>query len=200
MKPAEPELTQFYSSRAYWRNVQEETLRFKKAVRLANILPNARVLDIGCRHGRLKEFVKVTIDYHGIDIAPEFAGENVTIADVSQGIDFPENSFGYVFCLEVIEHLKNPYFVLAEIRRVLKSDGYLVVSLPNPYHFKEIIWNILRMQDRQGHIFSFTRQITYRLLEFVGFEVIKTRGTYLFDSIGCNNLMTRSFIYLAQKK
>ena len=199
MTPPEQELTRFYSSRAAWRNTKEETLRFKKAVKLAGIPAGARILDIGCRFCQLREFIPVPVEYDGIDIAPEFKRDRVQIADVSAGIGRPDERFDYVFCLEVIEHLKNPYFVLEEIRRVLKPGGSLIVSLPNPYHFKEIIWNLLGIKDRQGHIFSFTRQITYRLLEFAGFKVGRTCGTYIFDSIGTDSILTRSFIYRAQK-
>lgn len=37
-----------------------------------------------------------------------------------------------MFAFEVLEHLANPQFALEEIRRVLRPDGVLVVTTPNP--------------------------------------------------------------------
>src|SRR2546425_4455693 len=44
-----------------------------------------------------------------------------------------------------------------------------MVSVPNPYHVKEIIWNLFRVPDRQGHIYSWTRQTISCLGEMNGF-------------------------------
>ena len=190
---------EFYEKRSSWRNPREEKLRFKKATKLAKVPPKARVLDIGCRDGSLRNYLDQSVVYYGIDIAPQFKGENITIQDINEGTNFESDFFDYIFCIEVLEHLKNPFFVMKEIYRVLKPEGILILSVPNPYHFKEIIWNLFKIKDKQGHIFGWTRQNMERLADFCGFRLMETSGTYLFPPIGCNSIMTRSFIYKFQK-
>lgn len=190
---------EFYQKRSSWRSSKEENFRLKKVTRLADVSMDSKVLDVGCRDGLLKDHLDKSVAYHGIDIVNGFKREDITIQDITRGTDFKRGFFDYVFCVDVLEHLTSPFFVLREIRRILRLDGILVLSVPNPYHFKEIVWNLLKIKDRQGHIFSWTKQTMQRLAEFCGFQLLDISGTYLIPGIGCNNIMTRSVIYKFQK-
>ena len=193
--PASRELTAFCTARTAWRSPGEERMRFRKAARLARVPTGAAVLDIGARDGGLRGFLPPGVKYQGIDIAPEFAGPDVLIQDISNGIPFPDGAYDFVFCIEVLEHVPNPYGTLGEIHRVLKPGGVLVLSVPNPYHLKEIIWNVLRIPDRQGHIYGWTRQTMTKLGEMNGFRLERTGGTYLHPPIPMWALLARSIVY-----
>jgi SAM-dependent methyltransferase len=41
-----------------------------------------------------------------------------------------DNAFDCVVCLEVLEHTLNPFDAVKELRRILKDEGYLLVSAP----------------------------------------------------------------------
>jgi SAM-dependent methyltransferase len=194
---AAPDLTEFYRDRRAWRSAGEERMRFAKAAKLARI-PAGRetaVLDVGARDGGLKRFLPPTVRYQGVDITPEFASPDVRINDISQGLPFPDGSFDYAFCIEVLEHVLNPYHTLSELHRVLRPGGALVLSVPNPYHVKELIWNLFRVPDRQGHLFGWTRQTMTRLGEMVGFRLEAYGGTYLHPPIPMVALLARSIVY-----
>jgi SAM-dependent methyltransferase len=197
--PGSVELEQFYRERAQWRGPGEERMRFRKAAAMAALAPGARVLDIGCRDGGLRRFLPSGVRYQGIDITPEFAGPDIMIRDISQGIPFPEASIDCVFCIEVLEHVPNPYGTLSEIHRVLSPGGTLILSVPNPYHFKELIWNLFRIPDRQGHIYGWTRQTMTKLGEMNGFRLEATGGTYLHPPIPIFPLLARSVVYRFKK-
>jgi len=145
------DLAQFYIARTAWHAPAEEQMRFRRAAALARVPAGAAVLDIGARDRGLCRVLPEDVRYQGIEIDPAFARPDVLIHDISQGIPFPSGSYDFVFCLEVLEHLPNPFGTLSEIHRVLKPGGVLIVSVPNPYHFKEIIWHLFRIPDRQGH-------------------------------------------------
>ena len=51
--------------------------------------------------------------------------------DLAQPLPFKDNSFDFVACTEVIEHLKNPFFVIEEIARGLRPEGYFLFSNHN---------------------------------------------------------------------
>ncbi|HYK82117.1 MAG TPA: class I SAM-dependent methyltransferase [Gemmatimonadales bacterium] len=193
--PASRELVEFYSARTAWRSAAEERMRFRKAAALAHVPAGAAVLDVGARDGGLRRFLPEGITYQGIDIAPEFARPDVLIQDVSRGLPFSDAAYDFVFCIEMLEHIPNPFGTLTEIHRVLKPGGVLILSVPNPYHFKEIIWNLLRIPDRQGHIYGWTRQTMTKLAEMNGFRLERWGGTYLHPPIPMVALLARSIVY-----
>lgn len=105
---------------------------------------SARVLDVGCGTGL---FLKPVIESgcthcYGVDGPTEFADRALgrgykevrTVADLSNSpIPYPNDSFDFVVCKDVFEHLLHPVYTLQEIRRVLKPGGYFLLHVPN--HF-----------------------------------------------------------------
>jgi SAM-dependent methyltransferase len=194
--PASAELRDFYSARYNWRHAGEERMRFRNAARLARVRPGSAVLDIGSRNGDLRHYLPADVTYQGMDIAPEFAAPHVLIHDVSLGIPFPDESFDFVFMIEVLEHVPRPYDTMGEVRRVLRPGGVYLPSVPNPYHVKELLWNLFRVPDRQGHIYSWTRQTMTRLGEMNGFRLDGHASTYLYPPIPAPfPLLSRSIVY-----
>lgn len=194
--PSSAELTDFYRARYNWRHAGEERMRFRSATRLAGVRPGDSVLDIGSRNGDLRKYLPQGVRYQGIDIAPEFAAPEIMIHDISSGIPFADESFDFVFMIEVLEHVPNPYHTMGEIRRILRPEGVYIVSVPNPYHVKELIWNLFRVPDKQGHLYSWTRQTMTRLGEMNGFRLDGYRGTYFYPPIPPPfPLASRSIVY-----
>jgi SAM-dependent methyltransferase len=193
--PSSPELEKFYSARYAWRNSGEERMRFRKGTKLARVRPGSAVLDIGSRNGDLRKYLPADVKYQGLDIAPEFAAPDILIHDITSGLPFPDKSFDYVFMIEVLEHTPTAYSTAGEIYRILKPGGMWIVSVPNPYHVKELIWNLFHIADKQGHIYSWTRQTISRLGEMNGFRLDDWGGTYFFPPIPAPWLLARSIAY-----
>src|SRR5881396_415831 len=169
--PASRELAKFYSARHNWRNSGEERMRFRKATALARVRPGSAVLDIGSRNGDLRRYLPPDVKYQGLDIAPEFAAPDILVHDISQGLPFADVSFDYVFMIEVLEHTPTAYATAGEIHRVL------------------------RVPDKQGHIYSWTRQTISRLGEMNGFRLVDWGGTYFYPPIPAPWLLARSVAY-----
>lgn len=51
--------------------------------------------------------------------------------DLNQPLPFKNQSFDYIVCVEGIEHLENPHHLIHEFSRILKKNGYLLLSTPN---------------------------------------------------------------------
>jgi SAM-dependent methyltransferase len=102
----------------------------------------ARVLDVGCRFGALtREYldgnrvVGVDIDRRALNEAVSLGIEPVW-ADAAEPLPFENQSFDVVVLGELLEHLPLPHLTVAEARRVLRSGGRLVGSVPNAYRLK----------------------------------------------------------------
>ncbi|MFA6034303.1 MAG: bifunctional 2-polyprenyl-6-hydroxyphenol methylase/3-demethylubiquinol 3-O-methyltransferase UbiG [Myxococcota bacterium] len=93
------------------------------------------VLDVGCGGGFLsEEFARAGFNVTGLDPSPHLLKEAGTHAargglqiDYRQGygeqIPFPDGSFDYVACCDVLEHVNDLGRVIGEISRVLKPGG-----------------------------------------------------------------------------
>ena len=116
------------------------------------------VLDIGCNNGQhTLRIAKNSAHVFGIDYdrrmleiaAREIkrAGlKNVTVKEVNieNGLPFKSKKFDAVIFLDVLEHLNNREHIMFEVKRVLKSKGMLLLSVPN----SDTAWK--RIQKRCG--------------------------------------------------
>jgi 2-polyprenyl-3-methyl-5-hydroxy-6-metoxy-1,4-benzoquinol methylase len=109
---------------------------------VAELQPES-LLDAGCGEGetleRLREFLPR--DVHGFDNNPacvKFAAARLPAYEFSKGdvcrVDYQDNRFHTVLCLEVLEHLAEPSRALRELMRV--SRGHIIISVPNEPFFR----------------------------------------------------------------
>ncbi len=107
-------------------------------------LGNARILEIGCGAGllclelsRQAEYVVGTdISYFVLDFASQVRetahSKNVSFQhDDAENLAFQDESFDLVICSDVLEHLLEPERALAEIRRVTKTGGTVILTTPS---------------------------------------------------------------------
>lgn len=108
------------------------------------LIKPATILDVGCGEGFTLERLRKagigekTIGVDFLDRAIKIGKEVHPHLDLRQGnvyhLDFPDNSFDYVMCLEVLEHLEHPEKALAELHRVAKKG--CVISVPREPLFR----------------------------------------------------------------
>ena len=104
------------------------------------------VLDIGCGLGYGSKMLHDKgISVYGIDISPnaiDYAKEHypgpVYACCPAENLPFEAKYFDSVVAFEVLEHVSNPSQMLTEVHRVLKEQGSLFVSTPNPRHLLNI--------------------------------------------------------------
>lgn len=105
--------------------------------------------------------------------------------DFNNPIPFESGSIDLVNTLEVVEHIVNAEFYLSEIHRVLKKEGYLLISTPN-HAFYMSRWRSLK-GDRLGsegvHLRFFTKEHFETILKDSGFDIIKRNSVGHFPII-----------------
>ena len=125
----------------------------------ATILPkSAKVVDWGCGTKPVKRYVKHEgATFYGIDKLGHVGADLVTDIEAPTVLD---KQYDHAFCMEVLEHTKQPEEVLNNIYINLKPNGILHMSVPFLYkvHSEEDYWR-------------FTDQGLVLLLERNGFKV-----------------------------
>ena len=111
-------------------NLRSQTEGKQIALRLVSQVNGKFALDIGCREGEQSEWLKNRgFNVEAIDIEPKYSLAKKI--DVNNGLPYENKSFDLVWCSEVLEHLRDPQFIVSEIRRVLKENGMLILTTPN---------------------------------------------------------------------
>jgi SAM-dependent methyltransferase len=104
--------------------------------------PGRQVLDLGCRDGALTQAYLNGNEVVGVDADQEALAEAAGLgietrwADLDQPLDLPDVSFDVVVAGELLEHLRDPEQLVAEVGRVLRPGGTFVASVPNAYRLK----------------------------------------------------------------
>jgi SAM-dependent methyltransferase len=77
------------------------------------------------------------------ELRREWSRKNIEFVpgNVEEPLPFPDHAFDCVYCSEVMEHLIDPEKFCAEISRILKPNGLLILTTPNqPNVFQKGYW------------------------------------------------------------
>lgn len=168
-----------------WRSYTTKTLTFLQ--NWAQIKPEAIVLDIGCGTGEFEKLllqtnpsqsiVGVDLSEKMLDIAREKCQTydkvdfRVASADF---LPFEDNSFDLVVSASAFHYFNQPLAALAQIKRVLKPDGAVVILDWNKDYFVCRIYDwILQLFD-PAHQQCYTQTELDQLLTTAQFQVQRT--------------------------
>jgi len=135
-------------------------LNYKNILGLFKINKKAQFLDLGCDDGTftMKIAKKInTTKVYGVEIVKERIamaqkkGIRVEKFDLNNRFHFENNFFDVIHANQVIEHLYNSDSFISEIFRILKPDGYAIISTENASSWCNIFASIMGWQ-----IFSLT--------------------------------------------
>lgn len=133
------------------RDHARQTLAEHMATRAVAGLDAPRVLDVGCGIGRSVEIFRANAPgsrWVGVDIedSPEVRARTRDDAEFHTfdgvNIPFEDASFDVAYCAQVLEHVRRPEPLLAEVARVLRRGGTLAGSTSHlePFHSRST-WN-----------------------------------------------------------
>ena len=182
-----------------------QTIDFKRL----NLQSGDRVLDVGCGEGRhsIGACLYADVEVIGIDLCEkdlntaqqrlldfkafmqkENSSENRHLNASFQQADalnlpFADGTFDKIICSEVLEHIPDYKGVLAEIKRVLKPNGLLGVSVPRAWP-EEICWRLSKdyHQVEGGHIRIFNALQLKHDVESFGWQRYDHHGAHALHS------------------
>lgn len=124
---------------------------------------HGRVLDAGAGRlawrGLLQHYAS---EYLPIDRSPTHR-DLACVADLQGGLPLRDSSVDTIFCCSVLEHAPEPWRILPEFRRVLRSSGHVILSVPFLYH----------LHGAPQDYFRFTRYGVGRLAAAAGFDILE---------------------------
>lgn len=146
--------------RNYYTLAREDVVRFLERFQRQDGRKLQRVLEIGCSGGGTGRLVKQRLGvqyYAGVELMPEAAAEAAQHLDwvkcdnieamIAEGRlgELPEGPFDAILFLDVLEHLYNPWEVVAQVSKLLAPKGLLVGSIPNAGNLY-VLWKLMRDQ------------------------------------------------------
>ncbi len=155
--------------------------------------PASRVLDLGCGAGMVASAIRERCEVEeiwGIEVVPDVAEQarqnsaldRVLCGDIQDLIEqLPERSFGFIVAGDVLEHLVDPWSVLAALRDRLEPGGKFICSVPNIRNFTFILELLFRrrfeyrdagVMDRT-HLRFFTRKDVEIMFHDAGYDDIR---------------------------
>ena len=128
--------------KSYLKNVWTDSALLNNQIlkSLVDPVKKAKILDLGCGTGELI-VERVTAvrkpEIYAVEIDPlhfkeiKKLGIKVTKADIEKGLPYKNNYFDIISANQIIEHLVNVDLFMEEVNRVLKPNGYVILSTEN---------------------------------------------------------------------
>lgn len=159
----------------YNRVADQKRLNFITDVLKEKLHSGGTALDVGCGNGIISLYLgRYGFNVTGIDIsekAIKYAIENNSFPNVkfkvesAEGIVASGEQFDVIICSEVLEHLHDPSSLVKTLYDSLKSDGVLIITVPNGYGPRELFVTkpILKLRGKNGKLWALVSSMKSKL-------------------------------------
>lgn len=192
--------SEYFSCQSKWlikQRAKELKQRFDKAKYYLKDKNNIKFLDVGAGEGKtLIEGIGRGWEVTGIDIVDNRI-ENAKINKIKftkakfLEHEFPENYFDFIYLDSVLEHVLNPIEYLIKIKRILKTNGILYVSVPNEDSLfndvRRIVFNVIGRKGITEKLKPFDSPYHVIGFSFTSFKYLMNKtdlGIKYFRNIG----------------
>ena len=183
--------------RLIWLYLQKKTNVFTQTTKMLHIAPEQSFF---------KRFKKIeTLTYHTGDLESPIADFHFDIHE----IPFEENTYDFVMCNHVLEHVKDEFMATSEIFRVLKPGGWAILQVPINLKF-DVTYedsSIVDSQERETHFGQYDHVRWHgkdyaKRLEKSGFKVeeLDFVNEFSVNEIEKMRLPKDEILYIARKR
>ena len=153
-----------------------------------------KLLDVGAGESPWRDFLSADVEYTGVDVDSSEAfgmrpSKDVVYYDGVR-LPFQDSEFDHSLCVEVLEHVRDPAAFLGEIRRVLRANGLLVLTVP---------WSA-RRHHLPSDFHRFTREGLAQLFESAGFVDVRIAERGNSVAVIANKLLVLSVDLLRPRR
>jgi len=153
----------------WWYRGKKDLVR--RLAEQSGVTPGGRVLDLGCGTGTLFEFLEGWGQVTGLELSRDALILARSQSDVpvvratTDAIPFRENSFSLIAVFDCLEHLREDQNALLQVRKLLRPDGVLIISVP-AFRFLAS-WRDIQL----NHMRRYSRARLKNLVESSGFNI-----------------------------
>mgnify|MGYP000041107378 CR=1 FL=1 len=189
-----------FASRENYEKVLDYWKRYRhldEIVRITTLSRQSRILDVGCDISTVLHYIpghRVGLDplarrYRRVHEYPD--GISV-VSGSAQDIPFPDASFDVVFCTNALDHCASPASAVAEMRRVLKPAGFVVLTVE--------VFSAPSEARNAAHPNSFTRESLLDLLQGIEYKLCKESPWYGLREycLGRSPTQERELVFVGQ--
>lgn len=143
-----------------------------------------RILDVGCAHGQILEYLRKRTSWELVGVEPvaavaeeaKLVGAEIHVSTLEKA-QLPSNSFDVVLMSHVLEHVDNPDLTVREVFRILKPEGHLLAFMPDhDGEDRKAFGNLWWGYHLPRHLYHFDYISISQLLEQRGFEIRDVRN------------------------
>ena len=156
------------------------------------------ILDLGAGKGRDLDIAKQRFpnsNLYGLEFSKDccdiLSEKKITTfqADIEkEQLPFVDNYFDIIISNQVLEHIKDIFFVLHEMARTLKTNGHMIIGVPNVASLHNRLLMLLGRHPTQAksysaHIRTFSYHDTKKLIEMAGggaFSITQFSGSQFY--------------------
>jgi SAM-dependent methyltransferase len=177
----------------FWRDAPADpepwAWEARRRMLLAEARAGERVLDLGCGAGRfVAALAAAGADAVGVEVAEAALeraravapGTDLRLLEPDGSIPLEHGSVDLVWCSEVLEHVADVGYLLAEVRRILRPGGRLLATVPYHGRLQAAAIALTRFDahfDPLGqHLRFFTRRSLAATLAHAGLEPRRVAG------------------------
>lgn len=188
-------MDEFYSFEEYFSKASSRESKFPTDQIYINLVKKytdkGKLIDVGCGTGNFLHLAKKTgFDVWGVEIsawASEYARKKRglrVITGTLEETNFQKSFFDVATIFDVLEHVDDPLNTLKKINRILKSDGWIFLTVPN---FYRIFWRLDPKKDdifSKEHLYYFTPRTLSEMLSIANFKIVSIRTGLITNFIG----------------
>lgn len=192
-----------YSQQFTITNHQDANTSLSKILKLIK-QSDKYILDVGCSSGYLDSLIKQKIKTNitGIELNKSDAQIAKNIVDQILNVDAEtynfnqlSQKFNVIILADILEHLKNPEYLLKTLSTLLKPNGRIIASIPNFLHYStkiKILTNRWRYEEYglldKTHLKFFSLATIKEL--FKSSKLFINNIDYVTSNITTKNLLT----------
>lgn len=170
----------YEAEKKVWWFIGRRYLIYKNIFRIWKSESKPTILDFGCGTGGMLDELKDVAETYGCDteqLAVEFCQKrglkNITKLE-NNNIPYENNYFDIITSMDVLEHIEDDKRAMSELKRILKSRGKLLITVP-AFMF---LWTT--RDERLHHYRRYTKNELKIKLSSIGFNIKKCSYMHSF--------------------